>query len=518
MSGLKLISKTKNLLNQSFNQSKSLISTMIKKNKLKIFPLLSHKKIESTITNPFCNIKEKPTLYFLEYNPNININKKLYEKKYDIYIISFKENTIPNIQNNKVLHKIISKMPKFPIYLKDIIIIPSIQFYMINGVSNQLNNKNDILNDFIQRIIQKIGVIIASSNFKLPEIKNIDHSGYKDFIKNNKFLQEKQVYKVEKYMSHLYEPNNFGWLAQTNRLAIDYLFKNYSFQTIAEFGIYLGLSTKYILEKSPNINYYGFDEFRPFFFTDFSIKNSSSITPIDTNFFSRFMRFETFHKNIEKYKNIYSIMGDNYKNVYLLQKHKITPDFIYIDFEKNDTKLIKFVDKLFTLFPNVIILGDDAVYLNESLKYFEKKYYFILLEKCYLCSKKKDFVNKDLLIKNYHELIHKLNIENINEVLEKKDEDTNIYFIRNMILQNKHIQEIVQYIELLDIDLNKIYDNILNGNLYHFICSKYFTKNQINIYYMDLYKKLITIQKDKNIQNNTFIIPSDYLKYKNMIF
>ncbi len=305
-----------------------------------------------------------------------------------------------------------------------------------------------------------------------------------------------------------FDTSDFGWFSPNNHLMADYLFENFNFKKVVEFGIFMGYSTRIFLNKKPDLEYYCFDVFNPLFLT----KGSSDIIKVDdVKFHWKFMRFETFHANIKEFENVYTIVGDVHENLHLLKKNNINPDLIYIDFIKNDNILIKFVDKLLNLFPNTVIFGDDAIYLNKSLKYFKQKYNTIVLKNCYACSKNKKFPNIDKFVKLYDEETKKYDENDIQKVA-KLAEKYKINYISKLIDKKENILKIIFAIDFLGINLNKRTTILENeDNIYHFICKKY--RDDQN-YYIQLYIELNKIQPDKNVQNNYNLIPYDYINYK----
>ncbi len=497
----------KKYLNNS-SKNKNVIHYLYRRNLLQLKPFLKHKILESEHVSPFYDdelLNFKIKLIYFYNSKNKSINEQIWDswkQKIDLFVISFKQYEI----ELEDFQFIMSSLPKFPIYYDEYIIITPILFYLLNGFSNLIKNKENLLKDFFCRIAEKIGVILASKYFFYPKTIKFDNTGFHQFFQN-KLLQEPNVFKIDKWMVDKFATSDFGWFAPNNHLMADYLFENFNFKKVVEFGIFMGFSTKIFLTKKPDMEYYCFDVYTPLFLTDYSAKE---VIPSDTKFFWKFMRFETFHANIKEFKNVYSVVGDMYENLHLLKKYNIVPDLIYIDFIKKDNELIKFVDKLFNFFPNTIIFGDDAIYLNKSLKYFQKKYNTIVLTNCYACSKNKKFPNQKEIMNKYNEDIQRLKENNI-EVIAKLPEKYKILYICRLIDKKEDILKIIFAIDYLKINLNKrtlILEN--DDNIYHYLCKKY--RNDQD-YYIKLYIELNKIQKDNNIENNYNLIPYDYINY-----
>ncbi len=492
------------------NLDKDIIHYLYKRKLLQLKAIESHKKLEVEHVSPFyddtkINFKMK-IIYF--HNPkNKSINQQIWDvwtKKYDLFIISFKSFTT-NIDD---FQYILTSLPKFPIYYDEYLIITPVLFYLLNGFSNRITDKRLLLEDFFSRVADKLGVIMASKYFHYPEPISFDKTGFHDFFQNP-FLREPNVFKVNEWMVDKFETNDFGWFSPQNHLLADYLFQHFHFKKVVEFGIFMGYSTRIFLQKNPNLEYYCFDRFTPLFLTEFS---AVEVKPNDTNFFFKYMRFETFHANIKEFKNVYTIEGDINDNIPLLKKYNIQPDLIYIDFIKKDHLVIKFVDYLVKLFPNAIIFGDDAVFLNKSLTYFKKKYNSIILDNCYVVSKNKKFPHSDEFIRKVQEDNRLFNEKNI-EVVARLPEPYKIHYICRLIDKHENILKIIMAVDYLKVQLNKRTKTLENeDNIYHYLCKKYKRDKDPN-YIIQLYIELNKIQKDKNVKNNFNLIPYDYINY-----
>ncbi len=484
-------------------KNKISIEELYKKKKIIFIPANPKKKLESEYMYPFFETNIQPISFIISAKNTKNnyLNQKIleaYKEKVDIIIIYFdkEEDILP-----------IHSFPKYPIFYKNVLYITPILIEQLNGFSSFYSDMISLWNDFTGRIYEKLGVILTEPNFQYLII-NSDKTGIKDTRIG--IYKDSNVLKIPEWMVKYIPQHEKGWMAIPNRLVIDYIFEEYTneIQTIAELGIYLGFSTKYIASKKPNVQYYCFDRFDNLFLTNYQC---STITPVDTDFFFKYIRLETFHSNLSEYKNLVSIKGDNYLSIKWLKKNKIQPDLFYIDFIKNDKKLISFVEEIFSDFPNCLIVGDDAVYLNESLTYFSNHYHYLYFTNCYILSKNKHFKNTQKLMKKYQEYLIHSNQTNI-DLLKTLDNDYKGNYIIKKIKSNHSIQEIVKLIEKLGVDLN--HKNITfiadDGNLYHFICNYRFNNEK---YSKQLYHLCNQYQKDEGRKNQLNLIPMDYLNY-----
>ena len=458
--------------------------------------ILESKNIPKYI-DMYINIKTE----IINYNINRNINKdviKAYEKEPNILIINF--------DNNEPI--LIKKIPRYPIFINNIFYITPICYQQINGFTNDNNNKQYLINDFIERIKRIFGGIISTPNFKFQNITFINmDSGIKNItfknIEKNWFVN-----KIPKWMTTNIEINNVGWFNAFNKIAIDYVFENYNINNIAELGTYYGLSTKYIAEKNKSATLYSFDLFNNILLSDYIVKN---ITPLETKYFFKYIKFESFHSKLSDFDNLYSVKYNCYSSPELLKKYNIKIDLFYIDFCKKDRLLIQFVDKIFSLYPECIIIGDDALFLSSSLEYFKNKYNYIYIKDCYICSYKTKLINVDKLLEKYNEENKYRDTKDI-ELLKNIDINYKIkYIVSELINKNKDVSEIIKYLEILNVNPNiKSHFLIHKSNIFHHIA---YSSIKNHNYYNNLYDKLNKKYTDENILNNLNLTPSDYFKY-----
>jgi hypothetical protein len=479
------------------------IEELIRNKTLKIIPVNKNKVIESEYANKFYDTNnEKINIANINYIENKNLNDQIlikYKKKPDIIIINFSEEK--NILN-------INSIPIYPIIYNNIIYITPIIIEQLNGFSNIFLDKESCINDFYNRIYSIIGALISDDKFNI-NISNYDKSGIKD--KKIGFLKDNTVSHIEKWMTRFIPGFNFGWFSIFNRLAIDYVFENYKIDSIAELGTYFGKSTMYISNKNKNMDYYCFDRFENLFLTDYITKK---LQFIDLNFFYKYIRFETFHSNLKNHPNLFSIKNNNYLAVDFLKKNNINIDLFYIDFCKDDTLLIDFINKIFDNYPNAIIVGDDLVHLTFSMNYLSKKYNLVKLNACYICTYKTEFINKKKLIDEYNNINNKLNDNNFNNILNYEIKyKTN--FLKKEIEKKVHTDKIINYLKIININPNYLVD-LDNNNIFHDIIKLY--KETSDNYYINLYNKICTIYKDESCKNDSNLVPLDYKLFENKYF
>ena len=473
------------------------IEDLIQNNTLRIISINKNKKLEAENVIKIYEKKKKIVISKIKYNEKVNINKKilkLYTKKPDIIIIIFnKKNRIYQIDS----------IPVYPIVFEENIYLTPILIEQLNGFSNIILDKISLLNNFYNRIFYNLGALITDNSFHINILNNNnDFSG----INDDRLYKDNFVNNIEEWMTIHIPKNNFGWFGIRNQLAIDYVFENYDIENIAELGLYFGKSTQYISNKNKNTNYYCFDRFDNLFLSDYITKK---LTPEDTNFFYKFIRFETFHSNLCDHKNLYSIKNDNYVAIKWLKTNNIHIDFFYIDFIKDDVYLIDFINEIFEEYPDCIIIGDDLVHLHYSIDYLSKKYNLIRIGTCYLCSKN-EFRNKQKILKDL-------------DILEKKTKEMDIDKVKNYDMQYKFLflvknidhkkdyKNIIKYLDIMNINPNNLVDTN-NNNIFHYIIKN---RKKDEKYYMDLYNILDKKYKDKNLINFANITPLEYKNFTN---
>jgi hypothetical protein len=500
-----------------------------------LLPLNKKKVYESKLMPFFYNINNVVKTEIIHFKKGLNINKELlhlYKNKPDLFIIDFNEkyliNNITFIKNK----------PIYPIISGSILYITPICIEQINGFSNKLFDKESILEDAIERIMYGLGGILVNNRKISITHKNnkaIFNNGIKDYLKN--FRKDSNVSYIPEWMTNGIDKNKTGWFTIENSLAIDYVLDTYkdTITNIAELGSYFGKSTKYIAsKKKDNVNLFAFDDFKNVLLTDYTIDNPN---PLDYKYFLQYLKFEGFHKNLAGYNNIYSIKCDCYTAPKWLKKNNIKIDLFYLDFCKVDHKLIKIVDEIFELFPESIIIGDDAKWLDKALTYFKEKYNYIYAYNCYICSYKKNLINKDSFIKKVKDnqdkekclsvnKCSKLNLQyRIKYLLNTFNKNTfnKNTFNKNTFNKNTNsdnfIKNINEQIKELSINPNERCRYIVQGGcLFHQIAIKYREDIKNRNKWLSLYQEIIKKYKDKSIKNYLGLTPNDYFNYNLIIF
>ncbi len=490
--------------------------TKMKKETLQVIPFDEKKKIIANEIEPFYSTSGKLKVRLFEWRDGMKskeINESIWKnwkEPTDMFIISFEKKNWENEikKKNEYYYRMNSKIPKFPLFIQNIFFITPILYYFLNGFSNELTESKQICDDFLTRIAKKLGVMISDTSFSIPRNQSYDKTGIHDFFPKESLLHENCVYKIESWMTERMKENSFGWLSMANEFAMDYIFEKYSIQKIAEFGIYLGKSTKYLLQKNPEMEYYGFDVFRPLFLTSYT---PQEIKTVDKKFYYQFLRFETFHRNIHQYKHVTTIVGDIYENYNLLKKYNIPIEFVYIDFEKKTKPLIEFVEKVLHDYPNAIILGDDAVFptVQKAVRELEKKGYgTVFLGSCYLCKKGKFDKDVEKLKEKVKEHYVNMREENM-EKLRNLPKLYSLEKLKRMLEKKEDKEKIIKSIQFFEINPNEIYHGFYDMNVFHIIGLKYYDDKE---YYMDIYRDLNKKYKDKNVKNSYGLIPYEYIQ------
>jgi hypothetical protein len=489
------------------NEHTNVITFLYVKKMIQLIPLIEEKKKILNHFIPFYQVKDEISAKIFEWEEGKSLNEQVWKSwkdPVDLYIFSFRK------RDPEYYQKMISKLPKFPIYLNEVFYISPILFYFIDGFSNTEKSKEKIIEDFQLRIFYQLGIIMGMENeMKYRKNQKLDiKSGFHDFFPKNSILHDSSVYKIQPWMTRHLKTNDFGWFGKMNQYAIDYVFENYEINTVAEFGIYMGYSSRYILSKKPTMKYYGFDVFRPIFLTKYT---ADEITPMDTKFFFKYLRFETFHRNVAEYENVTTIVGDIYKNYELLKMYKIQVQFIYIDFEKKTEPLYHFVKQILQDYPNAIIVGDDYVF--ESVKKAVEKMRngglnVIGLDTCYIVSKRpfKNIENIEKKFKEYNQYMNEIDLDKIKDYPQIYQ----LLYLKKMMEKKEDISRLIYMIELCNIDLNRKYQIIGTSNMYHVLGRLYY--NDIG-YYSQLYGELTKLQRDKMIRDSCNLIPNDYINF-----
>lgn len=369
--------------------------------------------------------------FFFYKTPN-ELNKILNEiisKNYDLIFIS----------TNKEFktYKVDSFVPTYPIvYDENAIAITPIQLMQINGVNP---NTENISKSLLNRISQELGAVLImndlsfdkSYNFKIkPESIVNGMSDFKEGIfKDGRF--QKLIPESVKYIPRF----GHGWISNSTLSTLDTVCHYTSPKVIFELGSWYGLSSRVISHSmiSP-YTIYSVDVYKNSAISDKSYYKNSP----ENKMFLNHLRYETRCANEvrqEKEVNISRFFFDEqvsdiehetimvkmdiYEAIEIFYKEKISPDLIFVDFEKKTKALINLLHKLVKYFPKAIIVGDDLVSssVKNALKavktsmvnVYEFGESYIIYPQNMKMNKHYDFINtkafKDIgLLKRYNKL------------------------------------------------------------------------------------------------------------------
>ena len=491
---------------------------------------LNKKKVfESKLIPFFYNLDHVAKRVIIKYHKNIDLNREIlqfYNERPDIIIINFNrlDTDILPIKNKSV----------YPIIYNGVLYITPVCIEQINGFSNTIKEKEALLQDTVERILYSMGGILTEEKYSDMNIlipknknknknKNIMTNGIKDQFTD--FRRESIVNQIPEWMLTGISKNRTGWFAIENSMAIDYVMLLYGdrINNIAELGSYFGKSTRYLASKKrDNCNLFAFDDFKNVLLTDYVITNPN---PLDFKYFLNRFKFEGFHKNLAKFSNIYSIKYDCFKAAKWLKRQNINVDLFYLDFCKNDNKLIRVVDEIFNLYPDAIVIGDDAQWLSSSLEYFSKKYNYIYCKNCYICSNRerqnREQQNREQQnrVKFMNQLKTNWKHENcmVLEDVVKLDIEYRIKFIMRYITKlinnGRNQNKIDRLLDKLAVDPNKSSRYIVQGgNIFHWIAMNYQSDNNRESW-LSLYDKITEKYQDKNELNFMDLTPNDYFNY-----
>jgi len=162
------------------------------------------------------------------------------------------------------------------------------------------------------------------------------------------------------------EPIYHGWYSPGTRRALEGAIQLYKPNIIVELGVWMGCGAMGICEASSprKITYYGFDRF-----SDTATQPKYINSPADS-FFLQHGRLETTIANLAPYAakghDLYITNRNCYKALEYLKQHKITPDLLFVDFEKDTVPLRTLLNAYMLEFPKLVIVGDDLI--GESVK------------------------------------------------------------------------------------------------------------------------------------------------------
>jgi hypothetical protein len=454
------------------------------------------------------NIPRDFGFYFVDKNKNENIYLENYLKLFTSKIpdnitvnkfqncndlIIFSSDNAKSIKNIRF----ILLQPLFPIILNDKNILLNLFLWkFING------KKEDSIEELVSKILKIIGVIV----YRKKEDFNYNFKKNKDI---KKFETFKRKIDNNYNLPHI-NPKLFGWHSKETKHNLKYainLFKNKK-KTIVELGSWYGMSTITILKNmNENDQLIVCDKFQNHQQSKYIAKDKKA--PFN-DFYLDYPRIETFLKNIEPYrknKNVYMYGGDIYSLSNEIIKDGFKPDIWFIDFEKNDEKLAKFINNILSFTPESIIVGDDYIFNSVKRAFYNINEKKVSYNESYIIYKN---INKENYWNNFPENIIKLG-KKLSKIKNMKFENViklNPEFIAykvSYLFENKEFKKGLKYINY--VDFNFKYKTLNSSNtLYHilfFHISELSNKdNEFEIFEkMNLIKEFSKKQPIKRINN-----------------
>lgn len=147
--------------------------------------------------------------------------------------------------------------------------------------------------------------------------------------------------------------NLHGWFGEGNkRLLLRYI--RGTTKIVFEFGAWLGLSTKFILDATPSdCLVISIDHWEG----GATIKNSEKYDELIES------SYDTFIKNMWDYRDrLIPLRMDGNEAMHYLHKKGLVPDLIYLDMDHEYIPVKKDLDILTNYFPKSVIVGDDIKY------------------------------------------------------------------------------------------------------------------------------------------------------------
>lgn len=257
-------------------------------------------------------------------------------------------------------------IPRFPVFVHPgTILLTPIQIKFLGGVTR---DESLVMQDTLNKISLHYGIIIHANPRFHGNVLEASTSLIRDHPRTTDFFGQPFVSRVDIDLEHV-PKNRFGWLAEQNKEVLRSIICQRKPRHIVELGTFFGRSTMYMKRFAPKrATIIAFDCF-PSPFKSSYVPHKPN--PLD-NFYYRFLRFETFHANLfDETKDVYAVRYDCNKAINLLSKYNIGIDLIYIDFQKKTHMLYALLQRIHTLYPSVVVVGDDAIYKSVQMAVHE---------------------------------------------------------------------------------------------------------------------------------------------------
>jgi hypothetical protein len=177
------------------------------------------------------------------------------------------------------------------------------------------------------------------------------------------------------------EPFMHGWFEYTNKEVLNKFIPHA--KVIVELGSWYGKSAKYILENTSNDTKLIAIDIWDNYFIKNMWKSRGKDYKQHVPFIDDHPLYDTFLVNMWDYKDrLLPIQSDTIDGLYNIHDLGIVPDLIYIDAGHEYESVIKELNILHELFPNVQLCGDDVSWdgVRKALIEYTTLYHYELVE------------------------------------------------------------------------------------------------------------------------------------------
>lgn len=156
------------------------------------------------------------------------------------------------------------------------------------------------------------------------------------------------------------EPFDHGWLLPgTHRMLTKHVPRDA--KTVIELGVWLGKSTRFLVEHCPNARVYSVDKWDPAVLGAWADRRHPHLSAVARR------AYETFLVNLWDVRDrVQPVRMDSNRAIEALHAAGVQPDAIYLDTSHAYPETLHEIRTITRLYPNVPLIGDDWLYVDRK--------------------------------------------------------------------------------------------------------------------------------------------------------
>ena len=254
--------------------------------------------------------------------------------------------------------------PAYPVFYPHGLLLTPIQVQQLNGCPP---DAPDVILALLERATGVLGAVLVASHAKLPYLKWQQPKPDAPGLSTHKQGLESDpriccIHPPTLRVSHYVPTFSHGWLATDTAVNLATALRAYRPKNVLELGSWYGLSSRFILQEEGSKGIETFITVDFFKNTAFNKWKLEDVTPLDKMYLNH-PRFESFYATQEAVSTdagkVFMLRANVHDAVEIVHALDQPLDLIFIDAEKDTTRLLSLLEKIQRLYPQAVVVGDD---------------------------------------------------------------------------------------------------------------------------------------------------------------